>query len=105
MEIEKELIRLKRVVSAKEFSIDEFRTVAETILIWLNENNTDENCRMVDIFVSTQIEFDERKRLPEVVQGILFDMGGALHDTHTAPEVARNFESTPEQLLERVRRL
>jgi hypothetical protein len=27
----------------------------------------------------------------------------ALHDTITAPQVAENFGSTPEQLLERVR--
>jgi len=33
----------------------------------------------------------------------MFDLGGALHDTITDPEIARNFESLPEQLLERVK--
>ncbi|MCC6547948.1 hypothetical protein IT570_12350, partial [Candidatus Sumerlaeota bacterium] len=43
--------------------------------------------------------------LPESFGEILNDMGGALHDTVTAPEIAQNFESTPEQLLERVRKI
>ena len=32
-------------------------------------------------------------------------MGGALHDTHTSPEVASNFFSTPPQLLERLKKI
>jgi hypothetical protein len=32
-------------------------------------------------------------------------MAGALHDTCSAPVVARNFDSTPEQLFERLRRV
>lgn len=77
------------------------------VLLWLNEpeNNTDENCRRIDAFVSTQINDQDIERLPESIQSILFDMGGALHDTHTSPEVAENFSSTPRQLLERARRL
>ncbi|MDZ4856868.1 MAG: hypothetical protein SGJ26_18775 [Nitrospirota bacterium] len=44
-------------------------------------------------------------RLPQVYVDILADMAGALHDTITALDIATNFESTPEQLLERARRL
>ncbi len=43
--------------------------------------------------------------LPESVQDILGDLGGALHDTVKYPKIAENFESTPEQLLDRVRRI
>ena len=68
-------------------------------------NNSDENCRKVDVFVATQIESADINRLPEDIQGILFDIGGALHDTHTSPSIAENFASTPKQLLDRVRRL
>jgi len=44
-------------------------------------------------------------RLPQAYVDILADMAGALHDTITAPDIAANFESTPEQLLETARRL
>lgn len=103
MEINEQLQTLKEVVTAIQFSRVDFISVTEAIMIWLNENNTNENCRLIDIFVSTEIDLENRRRLPEEVQSLMFDMGGALHDTHTDPEVARNFESTPEQLLERVR--
>jgi hypothetical protein len=43
--------------------------------------------------------------LPEGYQDLLGDIGGGLHDTVSAPDVAENFESTPEQLLERLERL
>lgn len=107
MNIEKSLHQLKQIIMADEFSLENFKKVAEEILIWLNENNTDENCRKVDIYFSTQVELGEKakKMLPEVVQGIIFDLGSSLHDTHSSPDIANNFESTPEQLLERVRSL
>jgi hypothetical protein len=34
---------------------------------------------------------------------VLSDMGGALHDTVSNPEIAENFDSTPELLLDRLR--
>jgi len=43
--------------------------------------------------------------LPEAYHDILADMGGALHDTITAPQIAENFDSTPEQLLARAHTL
>ncbi len=103
MDINEQLLALKEAVTSLQLTMDEFISVTEAILIWLNENNTDENCRHIDIFVSTEIDLETRRKLPEEVQSLLFDMGGALHDTHTDPDVASNFESTPEQLLERVR--
>ena len=77
------------------------------ILRWLNEpsNNTDENCRKVDLYVTWKINYAERKRLSQDVEDILFDIGGALHDTYSNPEVAENFQSTPKQLLERASQL
>jgi hypothetical protein len=44
-------------------------------------------------------------RLPDDFQDVLADMAGALHDTVSAPEVASNFDSTPEQLLGRAEKL
>ena len=43
--------------------------------------------------------------LPESYALVLGDIGGQLHDTFDAPEIADNFESLPEQLLARVRLL
>ena len=62
---------------------------------------TDSNCRAVDHFLT----FDDHlplERLPDSLQDVFAHMD-ALHDTITAPQIAENFGSTPEQLLERVR--
>ena len=65
---------------------------------------TDANCRAVDSFLMQDRTWDGDE-LPESFVEILADMSGALHDTISAPDTAANFESTPEQLLERARRL
>jgi 5'(3')-deoxyribonucleotidase len=77
----------------------------ENVLTWLVQNDTDENCRKVDSFIVTRLDNLDQKKIPEDVYEILFDMGSALHDTHASPEVAKNFSSTPEQLLERTHAL
>lgn len=68
------------------------------------EGRTDANCRAVGFFLM-QDEAWSADELPEAFVDILADMSGALHDTLSAPKIAANFESTPEQLLERARRL
>ena len=65
---------------------------------------TDANCRAVDFFLMRD-EAWSADELPQAFVDVLADMSGALHDTVSAPGIASNFESTPEQLLERVRRL
>jgi hypothetical protein len=42
------------------------------------------------------------ERVDDEFHDILADMSEALHDTVSAPEVAAEFESTPEQLLEAI---
>ncbi len=44
-------------------------------------------------------------QLPDDYHDIVADMCGALHDTESAPHVAENFDSMPEQLLARARAL
>lgn len=68
------------------------------------EGKTDANCQSVDHFLGADDAWDA-ERLPSPYADILADMCGALHDTVSAPEIAINFESTPEQLLERTERL
>lgn len=65
---------------------------------------TDANRRAVDSFLMHDEAWDA-DRLPQSYADVLSDMAGALHDSITAPDIAANFESTPEQLLERARRL
>ena len=70
------------------------------------EGRTDENCQAVDTFFCIRDDWQtDWTDLPGEFQLILDDMGGCLHDTVSAPEIAGNFESTPEQLLVRVRKV
>lgn len=64
---------------------------------------TDANCSTTHNFLTAT---EERWRdAPEALRAILDDMSGTLHDAIYAPDIARTFEATPEQLLERVRRV
>ena len=77
----------------------------EALLIFLASEGgrTDANCAVTYSFVTAA---EERWRdLPESLRAILDDMSGTLHDTIHAPNIARTFEATPEQLLARVRRM
>jgi hypothetical protein len=108
MEIDRLLENLRLSCTTGIAGSESIASAIEAVLIWLNypTNNTNDNCRKVDFFVMSRIitnsEFDN---LSEDIRAIIFDMGGTLHDTHTAPEVAKNFESTPEQLLGRIQKL
>ena len=62
---------------------------------------TDANCCAVDGFFYLDDDLP-LERLPDPLQDVFAHMD-ALHDTITAPQIAENFSSTPEQLLERVR--
>jgi hypothetical protein len=62
---------------------------------------TDANCVAVDGFFYLDDDLP-LERLPDSLQDVFGHMD-ALHDTVTAPDIAENFSSTPEQLLERVR--
>lgn len=65
---------------------------------------TSANCWTTDLFFMNDEHWSERQweHLPEPLQDILADMAGALHDTVDYPDVALNFDSTPEQLLARL---
>lgn len=65
------------------------------------EGRTDDNCCTTDFFLCVSDDVDWH-HLPERFRDVLADMAGALHDTVSSPEVAANFDSTPEQLLARL---
>jgi hypothetical protein len=61
---------------------------------------TNANCWAADLFFMENDKWErDWEHLPEPYQDLLGDLGGALHDTVSAPEIAENFYSTPEQLL------
>jgi hypothetical protein len=77
----------------------------ETLLVFLasESGRTDANCSVTHAFIEAT---EERwSHLGGELRTILDDMSGALHESIYAPQIARTFESTPEQLLERVRHL
>jgi len=65
---------------------------------------TDENCIAINSFFMFDDLWVDRN-LPDHFHEIFVDISGALHDAVSAPENAENFDSTPEQLLNRAREL
>jgi len=84
------------------------RRALEALLLYLSSSpgRTHANCVAADSFF---METDRWERtwghLPEPYQDLLGDLDGALHDTFSAPEIADNFFSTPEQLLDQLRQI
>ena len=81
------------------------RASLEQLLIFLAgpQGRTDANCSTVfNFFNETEGLW---RPLREDLRSICDDMSGTLHDAIYAPDIARTFESLPEQLLERVRKI
>lgn len=67
---------------------------------------THANCVAADsFFMHTDRWERDWEHLPEAYQDLLGLFGDALHDTIAAPEIAENFDNTPEQLLARLRQI
>jgi hypothetical protein len=80
----------------------------ENLVLFLTTptGRTDENCVETDLYFCLHDDHGFNwGHLPQDYQLILGDIGGQLHDTIEHSQIAKNFESTPEQLLERIRRL
>lgn len=70
------------------------------------ENRTNDNYQAVDSFFCIEDHWNKRwNDLPQDYQEILDDISGCLHDAISYPEIAKNFSSTPEQLLDRIKKL
>jgi hypothetical protein len=86
----------------------EFRRKLENLLVFLcsPEGHTHENCCLVDTYFCSKSDWPNCiEHLPRDVHSILFDIGMTLHDAVKCPDIAKNFESLPEQLLDRLRKL
>lgn len=79
------------------------RAALEHLLLFLaGPGRTDANCTTTYYFTSNAEELWQE--LPGELRAILDDMSGTLQDSVHAESIARTFEATPEQLLERLRR-
>jgi hypothetical protein len=92
----------------KQANLDLLKDGLERLLLFLTTppGRTDANCSAADLFFSLHHEWHGNwNHLPRGFSAILDDMAMQLHDAVSDPEIARNFSSLPEQLLERVRQL
>jgi hypothetical protein len=98
-----------REIQEQHPSLRAVRAALRELLAFLASagGRTNANCAAADhFFLDLKNEWARSwEHLPEGYQDLLGDIGGGIHDTVSAPEVAENFESTPEQLLERLERL
>lgn len=100
----RELEPLLRAVHAAFGDPLETRRALEELLTFLaGPGRTDANCETIHYFANATEAL--WSGLPEDLRGIVDDMSGTLHDAIHAEPIARTFEATPEQLLERVRRI
>jgi hypothetical protein len=99
---------VRNCLISKSSDLKEIKIALDNLIYFLttNEGRTDENCLYVDGYFLLHEEHGfSWDHLPIEYQLILDDIGGLLHDTFVAPEIAMNFESTPEQLLCRIKKL
>lgn len=96
--------------TAPVLDADAVTTCVRAILDFLvvSENNTNTNCVAVNDFIQIQLLCDPRievkiGQLPPWLHQIIQDMGSCLHDAHSHRSIAEAFESTPEQLIRRLR--
>jgi hypothetical protein len=91
-----------------EPSVRRLRSIVTDLLEFLasRQGRTDANVRFIDYELSNEDDVWDRIELIEaedpILADVVRDMAGALHDTVKARHIARNFDSTPEQLLARL---
>ena len=93
-------------IIARPYDPSRIAAAVEELLVYLvsKEGRTHVNCVAVDHFFCLGEGWErDWEDEPAELADVLADIGGALHDTFKAPDIAENFDSTPEQLLERIR--
>ncbi|MBN1362571.1 MAG: hypothetical protein JW993_18385 [Sedimentisphaerales bacterium] len=94
------------ILSAPPVNLAELKASVVMLLAHLAsaEGKSEANLRAVDLCFCLD-ETWPGLELPGDFEALFADIGGALHDTLSHPEIASNFESTPEQLLARAKKL
>ena len=103
----RELVNAVQSILAQDVpDLMELKNSLINLLEYLSSPNgrTHENCNAINSFFMFDDLWVDRN-LPDHFHDIFADMSSALHDTVSAPEIAENFDSTPEQLLKRAKEL
>lgn len=70
------------------------------------DGNNNHNCKIIDwVLTDRYLNSLETLQISADLKNIIEDMLWNLHDTHTSPEIAKEFHATPHQLLERLGKL
>ena len=111
MELQTKLDHLEAALRCEQLDVLRVSGCVRQVVEYVNraDGGTPEECEVVSHFVLLTLLLDEQiksnmKLLPEALRRIIEDLGMNFHDTHSAPDVAHNFESTPQQLLARLER-
>jgi len=102
------LIRVYDLLEGPSTDLGVLKRALADLLTFLESSRgrTNANCWATDLFFGLQDGWDrDWDHLPDAFCDILSDMGGALHDTVSAPAIAADVDSTPEKLLARVQAL
>jgi hypothetical protein len=103
----KELVNaVQSILVHNVLDLSELKKSLINLLEYLSSPNgrTDKNCNAINSFYMFDDLWVDRN-LPDHFHEIFVDVSGALHNTVSAPEIAENFDSTPEQLLKRAKEL
>lgn len=94
---------VRAAICATPLDLASVRTLLIALFEYLGSpaGRTEANCCAVDGFFFLDDDLP-LERLPDSLQEVFAHLD-ALHDTISAPDTAKNFGSTPEQLLERMR--
>jgi hypothetical protein len=107
-ELHSYLFEVRDLIADNTTNLDAIKSALVKLLVYLCslEGRTSDNCTTTDTFFQLHADYSFNwLHLPKELQLILEDIGGQLHDTLEHPDVATNFESTPEQLLSRIHSL
>jgi hypothetical protein len=96
-----EVVRTDTDVQALHKALDGLLTYLAS-----SAGRTHANCVATDsFFMNTDRWERDWEHVPESYQDLLGLLGDALHDTIASPEIADNFDNTPEQLLSQLRQI
>ena len=107
-ELEPLLRRCYELINVERPDLTELKKALVRLLAFICSENgrTHENCTATDLFFCITDDWDhDWGDLPQDFVDVIGHIAGALHDTVKAPKIADNFDSTPEQLLERALKL
>ena len=93
-------------IIARPYDVPRVVGALDLLLAYLESpaGRTHANCVVADFFFSPVSDWERLwEDDPVALADILGDLGGALHDSVSAPDIAANFDSTPELLRVRLR--